>query len=149
MRYLLLLLLAGCTSTAPEYWRSDRIVDTSTRLVYSNPNSHLKLEFLKLEDGVTAFLVLDGHAFTESHISYTIEGQTLEETAHLRKGQMRLKLSSETTARLILALQEGKEIAILASGFQEKIPPDAFKKAYSQFIGGYDSIFNAVKGPIE
>jgi hypothetical protein len=146
---LLLFLFFSCTPKTEEHWHSEQVFESASRLVYSNPDSHLKLEFLKLGEGLTAFLFLDGHAFESSQVELVIDAQTWSEISRLRKGQMRLKLSSEMTHRIISALQEGREIGILTGGFQENISPAAFQGAYDRFIRGNTSLISQIKGPIE
>lgn len=152
-------ILAGCAEN--DAWRYDAIGSqessfNSSRLVYSDQGSHLHLEFLRMGEEIEAFLFLDQYLFAPSsdnpkftEISFKVEDLEWMELSPLREGRMRLKLSKKCTERLIYALQEGREVAILAGGFQETVLSGTFKDHYNRFFRGSYELLNSFKGPIE
>jgi len=156
---LFLALLGGCAN-APDPWHLDAIATgnphyDSSRLVYNSPLSHLKLEFLKTEKATAAYLFLQQHRFTpaaddphSAEVFFTLGGMVFKESIHLREGRMRLKLSSEVTERIIFALQEGEQVAIVANGLKETIDPGSFEAAYAKFLKG-SAPMKFIKGPLE
>jgi len=154
-----LLFLASCAST-PNFWYTDALLTgnplyDSSRLVYDSPLSHLKLEFLKNQEETVAYLFLDQHRFTPdranpqvAEIFFKMGEDILKESIYLREGRMRLKLSRELTEQMILALQEGKPVTIIANELKEIIDPASFEKAYAKFLKGSGPL-NFIKGPFE
>ena len=63
---------------------------------------------------------------------FRIGEEKIEETLPLLEGNMRLRCSSQLTERLIVALQEGKEVIILVDGFEERLNPAHFLRAYKK-----------------
>jgi hypothetical protein len=158
--YLFFLLVLGGCSSFPDPWQLDAIATRnprydSSRLLYNSPLSHLKLELLKTEKEITGYLFLQQFQFTpepaDSHsteVFFTIGETILKESIYLREGRMRLKLSAELTMRIIFALQEGKQVAIVANELKETINPGSFEKAFAKFLKGSEPL-NFIKGPFE
>ncbi len=159
--FCLFLAAAGCSS--PNYWKLDAIAAgnrsfDSSRLCYSDPNSDspLVFEILKVGDQIDSFLNLNQfHWGSDSKNLSTIKGTFLigeerfEEEIPLREGRMRLRLSSEMTERMILALHEGKKVSILIDGFEETLDPNQFPRTYEQFLGKKALFQSILKGPFE
>jgi len=148
---ILLFGLAACSTTPDTHWRCEHIA-SSSRLIYDNPNSHLKLEFLKLQDGITAFAYTDLNSFSPSkedpqatELTVKLGDLVVKELVSLRKGNMRMKLGTKLTEQLIYALKDQKEIAILTS----RVEHNSFEKAFSQFSNGTPWLINSIKGPLE
>jgi hypothetical protein len=151
--------IVSCTSV-PDFWQSDALATgssqyDSSRLIYDSPLSHLKVEFLKTEKETAAYLFLDQFQFTPSNLDshstdvfFTIGETLLKESIYLREGRMRLKLSAELTERILLALQEGKQVAIVADAFKETIEPGSFQAAFAKFMKGSEPL-NFIKGPLQ
>jgi hypothetical protein len=158
--YLLVLLLLGGCASSPDFWHADAIATgnalyDSSRLIYDSPHSHLKLEFLKTGKDTAAYLFLDQFRFTpqspdsrSTEVTFTIGETVLQESIYLREGRMRLKLSTELTERIIFALQEGKQVAIVANELKETIDPGSFQTAFAKFLKGSEPL-NFIKGPFE
>ena len=157
-KYLLLLvLLMGCSNSSS--WRYDSIPNgettfESSRLLYSSPTSHLKLELLKLGEGIQASLYLSLHRFTASSshsvkVTLSVDGKEFSEQIAYHEGRMRLSLSKQLTEILLFALQEGKPVAILVDGFQETISPEQFAPCYSKLLNGNTNWLKYIKGPVE
>jgi len=146
-----LFLLQACVSS-PNFWQTD-VISTTSRLLYDSPHSSLKLEFLKIGEEISAFLFLDQFRFspTSDHtteLSFSIDGTIFKESIYLRQGRMRLKLSSELMSRLILALQDGKQVTMMTSELVETIEAASFEISYAKFLKGSEPL-NFIKGPFE
>lgn len=127
----------------------------SSRLTYYSPLSHLSLEFLKIGRETASYLFLRQFKFIPTstdaqltEVAFTIGETEVLESLLLREGRMRLKLSPEVTRQMILGLQEGKQITIVASGIKEIIHPASFEKAFAKFLRG-DEPLNFIRGPFE
>ncbi|MDE3045827.1 MAG: hypothetical protein KGJ02_04190 [Verrucomicrobiota bacterium] len=153
------VLLSSCGSSSN--WRYDSIANqespySSSRLLYNDPTSHLKLELLKIGDQLQAFVFLNIHRFRPSpnqmvEVTLSIDDHTFREAAPCREGKMRLLLPPSLTEQLILALQEGKPVGILIDGFQGTISPDQFADFYSKLLNGEGEWMNYIKlkGPFQ
>lgn len=151
-----LVFLLGCGTSSS--WRYDSIANDrsafeSARLVYQDPASHVKLEFLKVDDHISAFLFLTHHRFTASQnrlveVTLSIEDQQFKESLPYHEGRMRLALSPELATKLIFALQEGKTVGILVDGFRGTISPDQFDPFYNKLLNGDTDWLKFIKGPL-
>jgi hypothetical protein len=142
-------------------WRLDAISTQdasfdSSRLVYSTPASHLKLEFLRIGQELFAYLFIQQHRLATlvtkpDHVEVTlsIDGVTNKHFLPLRKGSMRLPLPKELRDSIILALQDGKEVGILLDGFKQIISPASFQEKYEEFLGGTVDFFQFIIGPLK
>lgn len=144
LSYGFILLLSGCALNNSA-WNLDRIAshDTSyslSKLSFNkeNSNSPLGFELTQMGDQVESFLTLSRFYFPDKKsttISFHIENESFEEEAKIHKGRMKIKLSKETTTRLIQALQNGKKIVILLDSFEQVLEQGSFKRLYEQFKG--------------
>jgi hypothetical protein len=130
------------------YWDSEHVAGAS-RLIYDNPQSHLKLELLKLGDEVVGFVYTDQGLFASGEVIVTIDGEEVRESILLRKGGMRARLGGELTGKLINALKNQKEVVIVMSGFKEHVSPDSFEVAFGQFSSGDSWLNQSIRGPLE
>ena len=152
-RFLLLFaLLTGCTASNP--WKletistGDRSFD-SARLTYSDNDSPLRFEIVRMEANIEAFLNLKKYKFTPSDkvkIEFTIDGEKTIETVPFLEGKMRLRFPQETALKVIEALQEGQEVVIMVDGFEQRIYPELFKKQYEKLAGESAAFRNPFKG---
>lgn len=158
-RYVPLLMISalGCTSIEQSYWCCDH-TENAARLVYNHPDSHLKLEFLKLpSETMEVFVFLDQYQFTPSsfdpsltEVSFLVNEQEITESVPLRIGKMKVKLSAQTGRELINGLKNQKKIVMMTEGFKEQLIPDAFEIAYAKFSSGNNhSILHSIKGPLQ
>lgn len=160
--FLLFFLLAACTNTTP--WTLDTIVAgdkryDSSRLKYQNQESFspIRLEFLKMGESVDLILSLTQYSFTPTQetpssvlVRFTIgDNSPYEEMVPLCVGHMRLRISNETTNRIIKALQEGIKVDILIDDLAETIPPRNFAKNYKKFMGNDTFFRNPFKGSFQ
>lgn len=144
--------LAGCTAASP--WKLETISTgnrsfDSARLSYSDNDSPLRFEIVRMETNIEAFLNLKKYKFTPSDkvkIEFYIDGEKTTETVPFLEGKMRLRLPQETTKRVIEALQEGMEVVIMVDGFEEHIYPELFKKQYEKLAGESALFRNPFKG---
>ncbi len=67
------------------------------------------------------------------HVLFAIDGDTFEESIPVHEGGMRLRLSPESTMRLIQALQEGRQVAIFLDDFEERLDPLQFADVFAKF----------------
>jgi hypothetical protein len=134
MKYIsfTLLLLCGC-SGAQGLWTIDSISTGEkaydiARIRYAqDPLQPLGFEITQVGDRTEAFLSLSRFRLEgDATIFFTIGGQTFEELAPVHEGGMRLRLSTETTGRLIQALQDGQKVAIVLDDFEELLDPEGF-----------------------
>ncbi len=125
-----LFLLTACN--APTSWVTSSIATgntafDSTRLQFISSEAHppLTFEMIQFADHTEAYIYLNRFRFSSNPIpiQVTIEEEVYLEEVFIHEGAMRLKLSSELTKRIILALQDGKEVGILIDGFEEKLTP--------------------------
>lgn len=128
----------------------------SSRLVYTTPASHLNVEFLRIGDGIHGTIALDRFSFTplkndprSTDLVLAINGENFNYTIPLRKGGMKAALTPEITAKIILALQEGKEVAILVAGASQILTPQSFDEKYRKFSKKQTIFSNLFKGPLE
>lgn len=149
---LLFIILTGCTASNP--WKfetistGDRSFDSS-RLIYSDNDSPLRFEIVRMESHIETFLNLKKYKFTPSDkvkIEFNIDGKKTVETVPFLEGKMRLRFPQETATKLIEALQEGKEVVIIVDGFEQHIHPDRFKKQYEKLTGESAVFRNPLKG---
>ncbi len=159
MKWLFLLLLAGCTLSSP-LWRIDTLStgDASfdiARLRYTSPQNAppLTFELLRMGEEVAAYLSLTRFRFTPTeegllNVRLRIDQQSWDELVPLHEGKMRVRLSPETTQRLILALQEGKEVGILVDDFEETLDPRQFAPSLNQFLGNGSFLQRILRGPL-
>lgn len=138
------VLLAGCGASDP--WRQDGIAAGNTlfdskRLCYAPLGGYppWRIELLRVEDQVEAFLSLTQHSFRgidgSARVRLRVEGEEeREELAQVFEGNMKIKLSEEFTRMLILALQEGKKVSILVDEWQETLFAGSFKKKFIQLM---------------
>lgn len=104
---------------------------------------------MKVGDQIEAFIHLTRFRFISSEelkILFTISGETFEDSVPVNEGAMRVHLSRETTGRLIQALQEGKEVAILVGGFEETLDPNQFSGSFAKFLGEGNVFSNLFQG---
>lgn len=152
--------LSACTGS--KNWQFDAISTgnstfDSARLVYADSKlSPLRLEFVRLESGIEAFLSLARHRLSISskhpesiEAEFIIDQEKYVESLRLLEGRMRLRLSTELTEKLIQALQDGKEIGILIDGFEQKITPVYFSEFFEKLSGAPNPLGNLFKGPFE
>ncbi len=150
------LLCYSCTSSTPDPFWECQHVSNDSRLIYSNPDNHLKLQFLKVNGEIASLIYIDQHRFTPSELNpnlteliLTIDGVETKEYVPIRLGSMRIKLSSELSLKLINGLKNQKEVAIMTSGFKEQFPTQTFEKEYGQFSKGGSWLLQSIKGPLE
>ena len=120
MRKTLLLLLATSSCTTTGAWRYDALGAANeqfdcARLVYADPKSAspLRFEMSRIGYEIGAYLNLVQYRLSgDSTILVTLKygDEIYKEEVPLLEGKMRLRLSSEMTSRLVLALQEGKKV---------------------------------------
>ncbi|HSX10543.1 MAG TPA: hypothetical protein VLF94_02350 [Chlamydiales bacterium] len=156
MKHLLLIaLLVGCTKTNP--WNIDSISAgdsrfNGARLRYISAQRHPSLifEMLKVGEEVQAFLSLTRYRLSPDckTLVLTIHGETHEEAIVPHQGLMRVRLSSDTTNKLIQALQSGEKVDILVDGFEESLEPGQFSGSFSKFVGRGHFFQNLIQGPI-
>jgi hypothetical protein len=151
----LLMLIAGCQSSAlNNYWECEHLSDSS-RLVYDNPHTALKVHLSKLKGDVVAIISLNQQAFASSTTEVTLMIDEVEskEICSLRPGNMKIKLGKQLTEQLINALNNQKEIAIMAGGFKEQLPTMSFENKYIEFSNGRHIssswLLQSIKGPLE
>lgn len=158
MKNLLLLFLAGCSTTViPDFWQVDTIAAADARrLTYDNPSSHMKLEFMNLKGELASFLFLDGHQFspakmdsTFTEVSLVVDGVEYKERVPLREGKMRLKLSKNMTELLTKALQDQRQVVILTGGFKETFTTATFENAYDHMLNGKYRLTESIRGPLQ
>lgn len=150
--FFLILIFCGCTAASPWVFESiltgEKTFDAA-RLVYSDHDSPLRFEIVRLETGIEAFLSLTKYKFSDPEnikIEFNIHEEKIIEILPLLEGNMRIRFSSELTMRLIRALQEGKEIAILVDGFEQHLDPGYFVKQYEQLSSQSATFRNPFKG---
>ena len=98
----------------------------------------MAFEMVKVGGVIEAFLSLHRFRFTSGEnakIIFTLGEESFEAQVRVHEGGMRLRLSDETTERLIQALQEGVKVAILVEDFEEVLDPEHFSTTFAQFIG--------------
>lgn len=146
-RALLISLIVGISSSCsgPNSWAINTIATgdktfDSSRLRYFSPQAHppLAFEMIRIGNEIEAFIHLTRFRFTSSEqvkVLITIAGETFEDALPVHEGAMRVRLSSETTQRLIQALQKGHEVAILIDGFEETLDPKQFSSSFAEFVG--------------
>jgi hypothetical protein len=126
---ILLSMSAACSLSSP--WKlesidtGERLFD-SARLIYSDSTSPLRFEIIQIGGGTEAFLSLTKYKFNptrEVNIELHINEEKFQATLPLLEGKMRLRFPSELTKLLINALQEGKQITIMADGFNQQLAP--------------------------
>ena len=154
MRFSLffIAILAGCAATNP--WKLESIATgealfDSARLTYSDTVTPLRFEIVRIESGIETFLSLTKYKFTTANgikIEFDIAGEKSEETVPFLEGKMRLRLPAELSERLINALQEGKEVAMIADGFEQHLNPDQFTTQYEKLAGKKAIFRNPFKG---
>jgi len=155
-----LFLAAGCSTS--NLWRLDAIsagdaAFDSTRLRFSNPDSDspVTFEMIKVGDQIESFLNLNQFRWGSEKNGTSVKGtfvigeERFDEDLPLREGRMRLRLSSEMTERVILALQDGKKVSILIDGFEETLDPQQFARTYGRFLGKKALFQKILKGPFE
>jgi len=148
-------LLAACGGQQ-NAWHLDSIATgdrhfDSGKLVYAEPSSHLKLEFLRTEAGVAGFLYLQQHRFRDvphTELLLTINGEQTKHLLPVRSGRMRITLTPELTRTLISALQQGSEPVILIDGFELTVSPALFAEKYAGLSDGTLDLLNFVTGSI-
>jgi hypothetical protein len=109
----------------------------SARLTYSLPDSPLRFEILATQSGVESFLSLTRHKFTPKEaviVELTIGGEKFVETIPILEGKMRLRFPLETTERLLLALQEGEEVAMMVDSFEGRLRAESFNSQFENLI---------------
>jgi hypothetical protein len=151
----LIWLLAACGGQ-PSAWHLDSIATgdrqfDSGKLVYAVPSSHLKLEFLRTETGISGFLYLQQHRFKDvpqTEALVTINGEQTKHALPVRSGRMRLALPPELTQTLLSALHIGHEAVILIDGFELTVSPARFEEKYAGLSGGTLDLLNFVTGSI-
>lgn len=149
-----MFLLAACNQ--PSAWHLDSIATgdrqfDSGKLVYAVPSSHLKLEFLRTETGISGFLYLQQHRFIDvphTELLLTINGEQSKHLVPVRSGRMRLALPPELTQTLVSALHIGHEAVILIDGFELTVSPARFEEKYAGLSGGTLDLLNFVTGSI-
>jgi len=149
---LLIALLTGCTVSNP--WKFETIatgeqVFDSARMIYSGNDSPLHFEIVRLEEGLVAFLNLKKFKFNTSD-DVIIEFEIGEEKSAISvpslEGRMRVRIPSDTAEQIILALQEGKEVAIMVEGFEQRLHSERFIKQYQKLTGNKAIFRNPFKG---
>lgn len=139
-----ILFLAACTNTTPWILDSISAGDTrfdSSRLIYQNTQTPIRLEILKIGDAVDLVLSLIQFEITPTEenpavatVRFSIDNESpFEERAPLCLGNMRLRLSEKTASKVIKALQEGKKIEICIDDVTETVYPESFAKTYEKF----------------
>lgn len=127
---LLLFAFWGCSS--PSSWvlsslaSGDLAFDfTRARFISLTAHPILSFEIVKGSEQSEAFISLNRFRFQTDPIlvELTIGEETFSEEVPVHEGAMRLKLPPESTNRIIQALQEGREVAILVDDFVEKLTP--------------------------
>lgn len=158
-RSLILLsgLISGCV--VPNAWKMDGIVATdpsvaSTRLRYVSLTQDTPLSFELLRSGDLFDSYLNLHQFTWRpsqvvSVVFQMGDQEMTEELPLLQGKMRLKISPELTEKIILTLQQGQKVGILADGFEMTLEPDMFARTYNRFLGKRALFQNIFKGPME
>ena len=150
----LVLFLSACSG--PALWEVDSIMAgdlsfDSSKMTFCSPEAHPPLNFALIRFGneIGAFLTLNRFHFTSdtARVILEIEDEIFEDLAAVYEGRMRLKLSSESTKKVIQSLQDGKEVVILVDGFREKLEPSQFSLRFGRFSQG-GSFFNFIKGPL-
>ncbi len=129
----LFCLICSCSSSSS--WQINTITagdiayDASRiRFISSQAHPPFIFEIIEFANEPRAFISLTRFRFTENPVGVTliIEGNSFEERAPVYEGAMRIKLSVEMTQRLVQALQDGHEVAILVDGFEERLDPSQF-----------------------
>ena len=127
-----------------------------SRLIYKNPDNHLKLQFFKTNGEVVSLIYIDQHRFIPSEsnsnlieLLVSIDGEEIKQLVPIRQGSMRIKLGAELSSKLINGLKNQKEVAIMVSGFKEQFSSQTFEKEYSQFSKGGSWLLQSIKGPLE
>jgi hypothetical protein len=157
----LLILISGCTYVSP--WRVESIAAgdktfDSSRMRYQNLfiATPLLFEFLRVGDGLEAYLCLTQFRWNPSpenpqavKAQFIIDGETTEVYLPLLEGRMKLRLPTELTTTLILALQDGKKVGILIDGFEETLDPENFNRSYNKFLKNRVSLQSIFKGPVQ
>jgi hypothetical protein len=123
-------------------WKLDSIATgverfDSIRLTYAAGDSPLRFEIMAVNGGVETFLNLTRHKFTPKEavkVEISIGGEKSIETIPLLEGKMRLRFPLETTERLLGALQEGQEVAIMVDGFEARLSPEGFERQYENLL---------------
>lgn len=156
-RLIALTILWGC-SMQPAIWTVDSIAAgdisyDSSRLRYIPKQAHapLAFEMMKIGSQIDGYISLNRFRFKAAEqikVIFNIADQSFEELIPVHEGGMRLHLSSETTERVIKALQEGHKIAILLDDFEEILDPAQFSGIFAKFIGEGHFFQNFFKGPI-
>lgn len=109
----------------------------SARLTYSTADSPLRFEIMAAQDGIETFLSLTRHKFTPKEdvkVAISIGGEKSVETIPFLEGKMRLRFPLETTERILRALQEGQEVAIMVDGFEGRLSPERFLSQYENLL---------------
>lgn len=151
---IFLSILYGCSG--PGQWTlssisAGDIAFDSSRLTFVSAQAHppITFEMMKFSDRIESYISLTRFRFTanSTRVTFTIGKQSFDDLVAVNEGAMRIRLSEEFTKRLIQALQEGEEVAILVDGFDERLNPAQFTDSFSKFIG--DGGFqNFIKGPL-
>jgi hypothetical protein len=123
----------------------------SSRLRYTSSQTHpqLAFEMIRTGDEIKAFINLTRYRLPEhTKVIFKIEQETFQTDTVVHEGGMHLRLTKETTDRLIQALQDGHKIGILLDDFEEILDPDEFSSSFAEFIGGGHFFQNLLKGRI-
>lgn len=142
-KYLCLLGII-CACSAPSSWAVNAIESENeafdfSRLRYLSTQAHppVLFEMIKMGDRIESFISLTRFRFTsrdQIKILFTIGEESFEDSVPVLEGAMRVKLTLQTTEKLIQALQDGHKIVILVDGFEETLDPDRFPSSFSKFV---------------
>jgi hypothetical protein len=138
------ILLGGCTAASP--WKLESISTgeqafDSARLIYSEKESPLRFEIVRLDDAIQTFINLTKYKFATTDkvkIVISIDGEKIEGSVPVLEGRMRLRFPQDITEKLLYALQVGKKVAIIVDGFEERLNPESFETQYKK-LGAFAS----------